>query len=81
MTVFTKVIGLTGMFYTKEFQKKKKHKNKLRVVGEDTVIKQFLAGKAEVHVYFEEGDRTVEITPESDDEQIKKLLGKKFLSY
>ncbi|QZY53755.1 hypothetical protein [Crassaminicella profunda] len=80
MKNYTKIIRMTGYYFTKEFTKKKHHKNKVREVKEETVAKAFLAGDTEILVYFEESDREILITPSSDPTDIKKYLGNKFLS-
>lgn len=79
MNRYTKVIGLTGSMYVKEFEKIKHHKNKIREINEDTVIKQFKEGNTEICVYFEETDTEIFIDDFSEPELIKKYLGKKFL--
>ena len=68
-----------GNYYTKEFEKKKHHGNKVREVKEDTVAKFFLEGDTEILVYFQESDREILITPFSDKEIIRKYLGDKFI--
>ncbi|KXG74102.1 hypothetical protein [Thermotalea metallivorans] len=80
MKRYTKVIRMTGYYFTKEFEKKKHHKNKVREIKEDTVAKFFLEGDTEVLVYFWESDREILITPESNPEDIKRYLGEKFLN-
>lgn len=80
MKRYTKVIRMTGYYFTKEFEKKKHHKNKVREIKEDTVAKFFLEGDTEVLVYFWERDREILITPESNPEDIKRYLGEKFLN-
>lgn len=79
MNRYTKIIGLTGSMYVKEFEKIKHHKNKIREVNEDTVIKQFKEGNTEICVYFEETDTEFFVDDFSEPELIKKYLGKKFL--
>ena len=79
MNRYTKIIGLTGDIYTKEFTKIKHHKNKIRDISEDTVAKVFKNGNAEIKVYFEETDIEIVIDAFSDVEIIKKYLGKKFI--
>jgi ribosomal protein L15 len=75
---YYKIIGLTGSIYTREFQKIKNHKNKVRVINEETVIKSFKNGET-ITVYFEEKDEMIELDNFSDQDIIKKLLGKGFL--
>lgn len=79
MNRYTKIIGLTGSMYVKEFEKIKHHKNKIREINEETVIKQFKEGNTEICVYFEETDTEFFIDDFSEPELIKKYLGKKFL--
>lgn len=79
MNTYTKVIGLTGSHYEKEFIKKERHNNKIREVSEATVIKQFKTGHTKVVLYFEEEDRKVELDSFSDPEDIRKFLGKSFI--
>ena len=81
MNKYTKVIGIAGTIYTKEFIKIKHHQNKTRFLTEATVIKAFKNGNAEVDVYFEETDKILTLTPFSDEDDIRKYLGKKFLNY
>jgi len=79
MKRYTKVIGISGSIYTVEFEKIRHHDNKVREVREDTVIKSFKAGKAEVLVVFEETQKQMLLDDFSDQDLIKKYLGKKFL--
>lgn len=79
MNRYTKIIGMTGVIYTKEFEKIKHHKNKIRDISEDTVAKVFKGGDAEIKVYFEETDTEILIDAFSDSELVKKYLGKKFI--
>lgn len=79
MKRYTKTIGITGTQYTTEFEKIKHHMNKVREVREDTVIKVFKQGKAEVLVIFEETGKTMLLDDFSDPDLIKRFLGKKFL--
>jgi len=81
MNKYTKIIGIAGTMYTKEFVKIKHHQNKTRFLTEATVIKAFKNGNSEVDVYFEETDKILTLTPFSDEDDIRKYLGKKFLSY
>lgn len=79
MILYTRVVTLTGGYYTKETISKKHHKDKLRVIGEPIVLENFKSYKAEINVYFEEQDRTIHITPFSSPEDILKYLGPKFV--
>lgn len=79
MKRYTKMIGITGSHYTSEFEKIKHHGNKIREVREETVIKMFKDGKCEVHVIFEETGKEFLLDNFSDNDLIKKYLGKKFL--
>ncbi|MDK2918567.1 MAG: hypothetical protein PWQ37_1300 [Candidatus Petromonas sp.] len=79
MDRYTKVIGLTGSYFSKEYKKKKHHKNKIREIKEDTVSKFFKEGKAEVLIIFEENGKEILLNFSSDQEDIKKYLGKSFL--
>lgn len=81
MQTYTRTIGITGSHYTKTFEKIKHHKSKTRVIREEIVAKNFLAGDAEIIVYFEETEETFTVTLESDKDIIKKYLGPKFISY
>lgn len=79
MHTYKRTIGITGSHYTRDFEKKKHHKNKVRDINEATVIKHFKAGKAEILVYFEEKDESILITPDSDPDLIREFLGVAFL--
>lgn len=79
MKRYVKTIGISGAHYTNEFEKIKHHNNKIREVREDTVIKMFKQGKAEVLVIFEENGKEYLLDNFSDDDMIRKYLGKKFL--
>lgn len=79
MKRYTKTIGITGSHFTNEFEKIKHHNNKVREVREETVAKAFKAGKAEVLVIFEETSKELLLDNFSDNDVIKKYLGKKFL--
>ncbi|MBF8982087.1 hypothetical protein IZY60_00905 [Lutibacter sp. B2] len=79
MKRYTKIIRLTGNYFTKELVKKKHYQNQLREISEDTVAKVFLEGDTEILVYFQETAREVLITPLSDQSDIKKYLGSKFI--
>ncbi|SKC84125.1 hypothetical protein [Maledivibacter halophilus] len=79
MERYTKVIELLGSYYTREYKKKKNHKNKIREVKESTVEKFFLQGKAEVLVIMEEQNKEILLDIYSDRKDIKKYLGESFL--
>ncbi|MCG8538817.1 MAG: hypothetical protein MJA82_02610 [Clostridia bacterium] len=78
MERYTKVIELMGSYYTKEYRKKKHHKNKLREIKEDTVRKFFIQGKAEVLVIMEERGEEILLDSNSNSADIRKYLGKSF---
>lgn len=79
MNKYTKIIGMTGSIYVREHEKIKHHKNKIREINEDTVIKSFKANDAEILVFFEETGTEIFVDAFSDDETVRKYLGKKFL--
>lgn len=78
MNHYTKIMGVSGAIYVKEHVKIKHHKNKIREINEETVAKAFKAGNASILVYFEETQTEITIDAFSDDEIIRKYLGKKF---
>lgn len=79
MDRYVRMIGLTGSYFSKEYEKKKNHKNKVREVSRDTVKKFFLDGKTEVLIIFEESGKELLLTQNSNKEEIKKYLGEDFL--
>jgi hypothetical protein len=79
MNRYAKVISPMGIYFTKDFEKKKKNLIKVREVKEDTVKKFFLAADCEVLVIFEESGKEILIDPFSSEEDIKKYLGPKFI--
>lgn len=79
MNYYIKKIGYTGIIYTKQYDKIKHHKNKIRDINEETVIKQFKQGKATVTVINEESGSEITIDAFSPDEDIRRYLGKDFL--
>lgn len=70
---------MTGYYFTKEFEKKASHKNKIREVKEKTVARSFLQGDTEILVHLQENNRKILITPSSSLEDIKKYLGNQFI--
>lgn len=80
MNQYTKVVGLTGSMFVKEYEKIKHHKNKKREINEETVAKVFKEGKAEVCVFFEETGEEIWVDAFADESTIKKYLGKKFIT-
>lgn len=79
MKYYYKIIGLSGHYYANEFKKIKQHKNKIREISEDTVIKSFKSGKIGVIVIFEETDKKYILDNFSDKDLISKYLGKSFI--
>lgn len=79
MNTYTKIIGLTGSHFVKEFVKIRHHENKLREISEETVAKKFKEGNTKVIIHFEEDSRQIELDDFSDPELIRKYLGKMFL--
>lgn len=79
MNRYTKVIGLTGSMFIKEHVKIKHHKNKIRTINEETVAKVFKTEDTEIVIYFEETDTEIVIDNFTDQETIKKYLGKRFI--
>lgn len=80
MHYYLRKLGYTGIIYTKEYDKIKHHKNKIRDINEETVIKHFKSGNATIRVFNEENMKEFIVDPFSSEEDIKKYLGKKFLS-
>lgn len=79
MQTYTKVIGLTGSHFVKEFVKIRHHDNKVREISEETVAKKFKEGNTKVIVHFEEDGREIELDDFSDPDLIRKFLGKTFI--
>ena len=76
---YTKIIGISGQIYAREYVKQKKNKTKVREVKEDTVIKAFLNGDTEVEVILEDLDKIILIDYFSDTDLIRQYLGEKFV--
>lgn len=80
MNVYTKILTLKGSYFVKDYEKTKKNKLQKRPVLEMTVIKNFKSDdETKIIVFNQETKNTVEITPNSDKEDIRKYLGEKFL--
>lgn len=79
MNRYVKMVNFGGHYFIKEFEKKKKHANKVRQIKDHTIKKFFLEGDCEILVHFEETGREVLITPDSDRELIKRYLGEDYL--
>lgn len=76
--IYTKVFTLKGYYFTKDYEKKKIEKIKSRRVLEETVLKHFKKGDCNIDIYFEESDRTIQITPDTPRATVLKYLGEKF---
>lgn len=79
MIHYTRFISVKGSWFSREYPKKKHHRDKVRPITRDTVKKHFLSGNAEVTVYFEENGKEILLSVFSDLEDIKKYLGEDFL--
>lgn len=79
MNYYTKKIGFTGTIFIKEYSKIKHHKNKIRMINEETVAEQFKKGEAVITVLNEESGKETVLDVYSGEEEIKKYLGSKFL--
>lgn len=76
---YIKTITLKDSYFTKEFEKKKKDITKIRGIREETVAKFFKDRSCEILVMFKDTGAEILITPDSDADDIRKYLGKKFL--
>lgn len=77
---YYRIITYTGSYFTREFIKKKHHRDKVREINRDTVKKHFLGREnAEVTVYFEESGKEFVLSQFSDPELIRKYLGEDFI--
>ncbi len=79
MNRYIKMVNIGGHYFIKEFEKKKKHANKVRQIKDYTIKKFFLEGDCEILVHFEETGREVLVTPDSDEETIKRYLGEDYI--
>ncbi|MBN2897401.1 MAG: hypothetical protein JXO44_01405 [Clostridia bacterium] len=68
-----------GQYFTREYVKIKQHKNKIREVKEETVLKAFLNGDTEVEIVLEDSDQRIIIDYFSDPAVIRQYLGEKFV--
>ena len=76
--VYTKVFNLKGDYFTKEYDKKKINKVKVRRVLDDTVLKSFKRGDCNIEIYFEETGKSIMITPDTPRDTVLKKKKKKF---
>ncbi|MGL5439084.1 MAG: hypothetical protein ACRDA4_01680 [Filifactoraceae bacterium] len=76
--IYTKIIGLKGYHFTKEYEKKKISKTRQREIREETVQKFFKAGDCHVRIVLLEQEKEFLLTPDSPREEILKYLGEKF---
>jgi len=79
MIRYTKLINSKGIYFTREYIKIKKHKNKIREIKESTVRKEFLNENAEILVVIEELEKEILIDYFSPSEIIKEYLGESFI--
>ncbi len=77
--IYHKILSYKGHYYLKEYETIKHHKNRVRYLREETVANAFKKGNAEIIVHFEDSEKTVEVTCFSDEDTIRKYLGKAFL--
>ncbi len=81
---YVRIIRMSGSIFVREFKKPEKARKKVqyREVDEKTVAEQFLKGDATVQVEFEDSEREpIMLDWESDQELIKKYLGRSFIEY
>lgn len=80
MNVYTKILTLKGSYFVKDYEKTKKSKLQKRPILEATVLKNFRdEDDTLIVVVNQETGTTVEVTPNSSREDIKKYLGEKFI--
>lgn len=79
MIRYTKLINSKGFYFTREYVKIKKHKNKIREIKESTVRKEFLNENAEILVVIEELEKEILIDYFSPAETIREYLGESFI--
>lgn len=76
---YTKIIGISGQYFAREYVKTKKNKTKVREVKEATVLKAFIMGDTEIEVVLEDLDKIIMIDYFSDIALIRQYLGEKFV--
>ncbi|MBF1051650.1 MAG: hypothetical protein HXL16_05535 [Peptostreptococcaceae bacterium] len=80
MNTYTKILTLKGSYFVKDYEKSKKNKLQKRPILEATVLKNFKSDNDTLIIVInQETGTTVEITPNSSKEDIKKYLGEKFV--
>jgi hypothetical protein len=80
LNTYTKILTLKGSYFVKDYEKSKKNKLQKRPILEATVLKNFKSDDDTLIIVInQETGTTVEITPNSSKEDIKKYLGEKFV--
>ena len=80
MNIYTKILTLKGSYFVKDYEKTKKNKIQKRPVLEATVLKTFKSDEDTVIVIVnQETDTVIEITPNSNKDEIRRYLGEKFV--
>jgi hypothetical protein len=80
LNTYTKILTLKGSYFVKDYEKSKKNKLQKRPILEATVLKNFKSDNDTLIIVInQETGTTVEITPNSSKEDIKKYLGEKFV--
>ena len=80
MNTYTKILTLKGSYFVKDYEKSKKNKLQKRPILEATVLKNFKSDNDTLIIVInQETGTTVEITPNSSKEDIKKYLGEQFV--
>ncbi len=78
---YHKMITFKGDYFIKEYETIKHHKNKVRVIREETVAEAFKKGDVEIVIHFEDSEKVITIDEFSSPEDIKKFLGPRFSPY
>lgn len=76
---YTKVIGISGQYFAREYVKAKKNKTQVREVNETTVLKSFMNGDTDIEIIIEDLDKVVFIDYFTDSDIIRQYLGEKFI--